>query len=154
LARSQNWNKEFEQAGFFFQFCDLKNLAKLVKFTPQKNLFFFSPPPTPPKKNNNKMYKSNYQFTSDSYFNDEDFDFVYHNLRNGHQVCDLNCEFTLREFHRAFPILNLARKSTQELGPSFFLLGPARTRGGGAQGLLHSIQLLEVFRDWNCEISH
>jgi hypothetical protein len=43
--------QEFEQAGFFFQFSDLKNLAKLVKFTPpkKKNLIpFFSPPPIPP----------------------------------------------------------------------------------------------------------
>jgi hypothetical protein len=38
--------QEFEQAGFFFQFCDVKNLAKLVKFTPQKKNFkshFFLP---------------------------------------------------------------------------------------------------------------
>ncbi len=38
--------QKFEQAGFFFQFCDLKNLSKLVKFTQSH---FFSPP-TPQKK--------------------------------------------------------------------------------------------------------
>ncbi len=44
-------------------------------------------------------------------------------------MSDLNCEFTLWEFHRAFPILNLARKSSPELGSSF-LLGPTSTGAG------------------------
>jgi len=46
LGKITKLKQEFEQAGFFFQFCDVKNLAKLVKFTPQKKNFkshFFLP---------------------------------------------------------------------------------------------------------------
>jgi len=46
LGKITKLKQEFEQAGFFFQFCDVKNLAKLVKFTPQKKIkksHFFLP---------------------------------------------------------------------------------------------------------------
>ncbi len=98
---------------------------KLIKISQIYSIPFFLPSHPPKKRKTTKNFKLITNYTG-LIFQWWRVQFVYHILRNGHQVFDLNYEFTLWEFHRAFPILNLAHKSSREWGPSF-LLGPAST---------------------------